>query len=488
MNGSLAATVAKFADVRLLCVGDVMLDRFIYGAVDRISPEAPIPVMSVAREAKMLGGAGNVVRNATALGATAALVAAIGDDEAGRDIARLAAAEAVSAHFTAIAGRQTTVKERYIAANQQLLRADREDTSPVTGVWADRICAAAEAEVAKADVVVLSDYAKGVLTPETITRIAAAAKRHGKPLVADPKSADFGRYAGVDVLTPNAKELAAAASLPVDADAAVEAAANAVLAKAKLAALLVTRSARGMTLVRPGTPPLHLRAEAREVFDVSGAGDTVIAVLALSLGAGASLADAALLANLAAGIVVEKAGTAVVNNDELVRALQAAEFHTMEAKIKTAPAIVELVQSWRAKGLTVGFTNGCFDLIHPGHISLLRQARRECDRLIVGLNTDASVRALKGEGRPLNNEMARAIVLAALETVDAVVLFEEETPIRLIENIKPDVLVKGADYTIATVVGGDFVRGYGGRVVLAELTPGQSTTAIIAQLQPKAAQ
>ena len=473
----------KLASVRVLCIGDVMLDRFVYGAVDRVSPEAPIPVLRIEREAQMLGGAGNVVRNISALGAHANLVAVVGDDDAGKDIARLIEGEqGLDASLIAVSGRATTVKLRYVAGNQQLLRADREQSSALDGDTNDRLCAAVESEIADADIVILSDYAKGVLSPGLIARLVATARKHGKLVVADPKSVDLARYKGVSVLTPNAKELAIATAMPVGDDASAAAAAKKALETSGADAILVTRSERGMTLVARTGLTHHFPAEAREVFDVSGAGDTVLAVLALALGAGATIADAAALANVAASIVVSKAGTAVVRPDELAQALHAADLKGPEAKIRTLDSALDAAARWRARGLKIGFTNGCFDLIHTGHVSLLAQARAACDRLIVGLNTDASVKRLKGPSRPVNTEMARAIVLAALETVDLVVLFDEETPIKLIEALRPDALIKGADYSVEQVVGASFVQSYGGRVVLAALTPGQSTSGTIARM------
>jgi D-beta-D-heptose 7-phosphate kinase/D-beta-D-heptose 1-phosphate adenosyltransferase len=289
----------------------------------------------------------------------------------------------------------------------------------------------------------------------------------------------------VTVLKPNRRELAAATGLPAGSDAEVETAAREALRRSGAAALLVTRSERGMSLIRPDAPPVHLSGRAREVFDVSGAGDTALAVLSLALAAKAPLAEAAMIANVAAGIVVGKVGTALIYPDDLAGALHAHQLESAEAKILSLHAVQDLIARWRMRGLRVGFTNGCFDLIHPGHVSLLAQARAACDRLIVGLNSDSSVRGLKGEGRPVNTEMARAVVLASLASVDGVVLFEEETPMRLIEAIRPDLLIKGADYTIDRVVGADFVRSYGGQILLATLKPGHSTTGTIARLGAK---
>ncbi|MDZ4867922.1 MAG: D-glycero-beta-D-manno-heptose-7-phosphate kinase [Alphaproteobacteria bacterium] len=482
-RASLTRHVEPMARVKVLCVGDVMLDHFIYGSVDRISPEAPIPVLKVSREARMLGGAGNVARNATALGARVSLIGVVGDDSAGADIQALIAGHGdVVARLAVTAERPTTVKMRYVAHSQQLLRADREDVAALGADVERRLMDAIDGEIGDAGVVVISDYGKGVVSAAVAAHAVKVARVAGKPVIVDTKAVDLAAFRGASLLTPNARELGLASRMPAGSDDEVAAAGLHLVTAFDLGGIVVTRAERGMTVIERGRAGVQLATEAREVFDVSGAGDTVLAVLALALGAGASLRDAATLANAAAGIVVGKAGTAVVYPDELTRVLRSSEMKGAQDKIVSLDAAVERVAAWRAQGLSVGFTNGCFDLLHPGHVSLLSQARKACDRLIVGLNTDASVRGLKGDGRPVNSEMARAVVLAALETVDAVVLFAEETPLKLIEAVKPDVLVKGADYTIDRVVGADFVQKHGGRVVLVDLVPGQSTTGLIQRM------
>lgn len=479
----LSQHIERFGQQRILVIGDLMLDRFVYGKADRVSPEAPIPVLAASHETVVPGGAGNVARNIAALGGHVALVGVLGDDDAGRDFVRLLRNIArLEANLLTVANRPTTLKVRYVAGSQQLLRVDRETVEPISSEIEDRLIGRLKDEVPAANAVLLSDYAKGVLGPRLIAAAIELARMHKVPIVADPKTTDFSRYRGVTVLKPNARELSAATGLAVTNDVEVEIAARVALTRADAQSLLVTRSERGMSLITPEAGAIHLSARAREVFDVSGAGDTALAVLALALGARAPLADAAALANVASGIVVGKIGTALVHPDELVNALQAQKLESVEAKILTLHGAVDLVGRWRARGLRVGFTNGCFDLIHPGHVSLLAQARAACDRLIVGLNSDHSVLNLKGEGRPVNTETARAIVLASLSSVDGVVIFEEPTPMRLIEAIRPDLLVKGADYTIETVVGSDLVRSYGGQVLLADLKPGHSTTGTIARL------
>jgi len=471
-----------FKNVRIVCVGDLMLDRFIYGEVERISPEAPIPIIRVSRETAMLGGAGNVVRNVAALGAQISLIAVIGDDDAGHVATRqIGELERVYSGLVVVPGRRTTTKTRYLVGTQQLLRADRENTGELDQNTKAQILDTFEAELKDAGLVILSDYAKGVLDAEMLRLLITASHKAGKPVLADPKSTDFSRYAGVRVLTPNTHELSLAASLPCTDDASIEKAARSLLAQVD-GAILVTRAQSGMSLIEAGIPARHIAARAPEVFDESGAGDTCLATLGVALAVGAPLEDAALLANASAGLAVSKAGTAVVYLDDLAGVLHAADLQGAEAKIRNLPRALEMVSKLRARGKKIGFTNGCFDLVHPGHVSLLRQAREACDHLIVGLNTDASVRRLKGEGRPIQSEMARAIVLASLASVDMVVLFDEETPITLIEAIRPDVLVKGADYTVEKVVGHEIVQSYGGRILLASLEDGFSTTNTIARI------
>lgn len=478
---ALADRVERLRATSVLCVGDVMLDRFVYGSVDRISPEAPIPVLAVQRESAMLGGAGNVVRNLVALGAHPAFISVVGDDQPGREVARLVDEhQTIRPSLLVEPGRQTTIKTRFFASNQQLLRADRETRAPVAEDFRAEVLARAEALMAEAGVVVLSDYGKGVLSPEIVAGLILRAA--GKAVVVDPKGTDYSVYAGATIVTPNRKELHEATAMPVDSDDEVVAAARHLIATCGIGSVLVTRSQDGMTLVQGDGAVHHLPAEAREVFDVSGAGDTVVATLAAALASGASLLEGAVLANVAAGIVVAKVGTAVAYADELIAVLHHGDLTAGGSKIVTAAAAADLADLWRRKGQKVGFTNGCFDLLHPGHVSILAQARAACDRLVVGLNSDASVQRLKGPTRPVQSEAARATVLSSLSSVDLVVIFGEDTPLSLIETLRPDVLVKGADYTVATVVGADLVQGWGGKVVLADLVDGQSTTNTIRRM------
>lgn len=480
---SLVALINQLKGARVLCVGDVMLDRFTYGEVTRISAEAPIPVCRVINETIMLGGAGNVVRNLDALGAATDFVTVVGADDAGRQVDDfLRTLSAVNASLLTDASRQTTIKDRFIAGVQQLLRVDRESIDPVDGAIAMEVRAQAEAALGRVGAVVVSDYGKGVLAGNAIATLTGKARQAGRPLIVDPKGADFTRYAGAFLVTPNRIELGEASRMAADTDDQIVAAARHIATGCDIENVLVTRSSDGMTLVTRDHVH-HLPPEAREVFDVSGAGDTVVATLAAALAVGAPLLDAARLANVAAGIVVGKVGTAVAYPDDIADAIHRQNLLTPgETKILPLVPALDRIAAWRQRGHRIGFTNGCFDLIHPGHVALLAKSRAACDRLIVGLNDDGSVRRLKGETRPVQNEASRAAILASLESVDLVVLFADDTPIDLIEAIRPDILAKGADYTIDQVVGADLVRAQGGDILLVDLEAGHSTSATIARL------
>ncbi len=477
----LGAYVKRFSRASVLVVGDVMLDRYVYGEVTRVSPEAPVPILTVTREVAMPGGAGNVVRNLIALGASAAFVSVVGDDIAGSDLTGLIGGqERVEPWLLVQGGRTTTLKTRYIAQGQHLIRADREVTMALPARLAERLVRIALDAMAATTVTVLSDYRKGVLSAEVAGQLIAGAKKLGRKVIVDPKGRDYGIYKGADVITPNRRELADATGMPVDTEAGLITAAQMLLADHNFGAVLVTRSEDGMSLIMPGEVH-HYPGAAREVFDVSGAGDTVVATLAAALAANVPLPEAARLANIAGGIVVGKVGTAVARPSDILAAIAPATGAL--TKVVTAAAAAEAAERWRTRGYKVGFTNGCFDLLHPGHVHMLEQCRAMCDRLIVGINSDASVQRLKGPTRPAQGEAARAAVLASLASVDLVCLFEEDTPLEIIKLIKPDLLIKGSDYTRETVVGAALVESWGGAVALAELLPGHSTTATLARLR-----
>lgn len=509
--GSLEGLLERMPQAAVLVVGDIMLDRFVYGDVHRISPESPVPVLSIAREDAMPGGVGNVLSNLAGLGVAAHVLALTGTDEAGKTLRRLVKDIGVDDKgLIAADDRPTTIKTRFLAAHQQLLRTDFECVMPMQSADEEKILKQAERLIRQAGAVVLSDYGKGVLTKRVVAGIIAEASRADIPVLVDPKGNDYSLYKGAAVVTPNRKELSeATGGMKTREDDDVVAAARMVIDTAGIGAVVATRSQDGMTIVEKNAqgfmPPVHLRTEAREVFDVSGAGDTVIAVTAAGLACGASLVEAATLANVAAGLVVAKVGTAPVRYDELRDALGRKDLdvaqgsgesrlidRTREAPVCAAEEAAEHVRRWKARGLRVGFTNGCFDILHSGHVGYLNQARDRCDRLVVALNADESVRRLKGEGRPVNNENARATVIGALGAVDMVVVFgkdkaDDDKPVRLLEKLKPDVYFKGGDYTADQLPETPVVKAYGGRVQIMPLYEGYSTTGTIARVKAEKA-
>jgi D-beta-D-heptose 7-phosphate kinase/D-beta-D-heptose 1-phosphate adenosyltransferase len=452
--------------------------------VSRVSPEAPVPVLARSRELMMLGAAGNVARNVAALGGEVSLVGLIGGDSEGKEALRLVEGEpGVEGYLVTDAERPTTLKTRFVSGGQQLLRVDLETSRAVTGDVEQRLVRTIRDAAKDAGAILLSDYGKGVVTEAVIAACREAAAESGGKLVVDSKARSFARYGAVDMIKPNAAELAHATDLPTETDEQVEVALARALELWEARAILVTRASKGISLAVRGAGVRHFPTVSREVFDSSGAGDTTLAALGLALAAEVSIEEAIAFAQLASGVAVGKVGTATVSPDEMVEAAISAHMAPAEAKVATAQRMADEVARWRAKGLKVGFTNGCFDILHKGHVAYLAQARAWCDRLIVGLNSDESVRKLKGEGRPVNDLESRALVLAGLGSVDLVAPFEEDTPIKLIEAARPDVLIKGADYTEDEVVGGDLVKSWGGEVRLAPLVDGYSTTAAIAKMK-----
>jgi D-beta-D-heptose 7-phosphate kinase / D-beta-D-heptose 1-phosphate adenosyltransferase len=476
--------LADLAKQTVLCVGDLMLDEFVYGEVSRISPEAPALVIAAKRSETMIGGAGNVARNIASLGARCIFVGVVGDDEAGRSLKKaLRGQRRVDARLVTDKTRHTTRKVRFVSEHYSthLLRADWEAASQVSGKTEAALIREVNRAIRKAGAVVLSDYAKGTLTRRVIRAVMAAAKKAGKPVIVDPKGRDYRIYRGATLITPNRQELADATHSPARSDKEIVAAASALMRDIGAKAVLVTRSEAGMTLVSKAKPA-HVPAYPVRVRDVSGAGDTVVAVLAAMLAMKSDFESAMRAANAAAAVVVGKRGTASVSAAELrSRILPAATRAPEEKIVFDWSQLDEHLSAWRRQGLRVGFTNGCFDLLHPGHIKLLAGARAACDRLVVGLNGDASVTRLKGKGRPVQPVEARAELLAALEAVDLVVVFDENTPEKLIRHVKPTVLVKGADYRRDQVVGRDIAEALGGEIVLIDLVPGHSTTAMVAR-------
>lgn len=468
-------------ELSLAVVGDVMLDVYLSGSVTRISPEAPVPVLRSLAQSDTAGGAANVALNIVALGGKAHLIGLTGEDAEAQRLREMMHAAGITTDFVALSDRPTITKTRLLAGpHQQMLRIDKESTGPIGMVAEDALVRRIKVALESCNTLILSDYAKGCLTDRVLSESIAAAKARGIRVLVDPKRKDFKAYSGATYIKPNLSEMAAATGIDCTDDEGARKAAAQVTEETG-ANILLTRSDRGMSLFAPGQEEISMPTEAREVFDVSGAGDTVMATFALMLTGGATHPQAMRLANVAAGIVVSKAGTATVSRRELEAALdaRAPKVDTDPSPVMTWDEAKVCCDKWREKGLSIGFTNGCFDLIHPGHIAILKGAKSHCDRLIVALNSDASVQRLKGPTRPVQSEAARAEVAGAIGAVDGVVIFDEPTPLELITHLMPDVLVKGADYTEDQIVGADVVKAAGGRVERVALVAGHSTTNLV---------
>jgi D-beta-D-heptose 7-phosphate kinase/D-beta-D-heptose 1-phosphate adenosyltransferase len=472
-----------FTGCRVMVIGDLMLDRYLSGSVERLSPEAPVPVLLRESERAVLGGAANVCANLAALGAEVVAIGVIGADEAGSLLLDLLRAypKLDADHLVTDPHRPTTCKIRVMSGAHQMVRIDVESRAHIAAEVERAVASAIENNLSSADVVVVSDYAKGLCNDRVIRLVIERAAEAGKASIIDPKQRDFAIYRNATLIKPNRRELVDATGLPCETDQQAETAALAAIAQTN-SAILLTRSEHGMSYFERGKKPLHLKTAAQDVFDVSGAGDTVLALAALGTAARLPAGELMRLANAAASIVVSKIGTAVVSARELDEALEAESHHQSEPNKGASVGLDEAVrrrEEWRKRGLKVGVTNGCFDLLHPGHVAALKSAATECDRLIVAINSDASVKRLKGPNRPLQDERSRAYVVGALSAVDLVVVFDEDTPAETIAVLKPDLLAKGADYAIDQVVGADTVRAAGGRVLVIPLVRGHSTTSLI---------
>ncbi|MCC7305248.1 MAG: D-glycero-beta-D-manno-heptose-7-phosphate kinase [Alphaproteobacteria bacterium] len=497
-NDRFSGILKALEGVPVTVAGDVMLDRFVYGEVERISPESPVPVLAIGREDTMLGGAGNALANLAGLKASGKILSVIGDDVEGKLVTEKARSLGLDVSgLLTDKDRPTIVKTRFLAGHQQLLRTDSESRIPVPEKIAAGLLKKAETLLKNSKALILSDYGKGLLQPEFVTALIALAKKNKIPVIVDPKGRDFSLYKGADVITPNRKELAEASGMPVATDEEVIAAAEKIISTCGIGCVVATRSRDGMSVIRKNKKPVHFHGRDIEVFDVSGAGDTVIAVLAAALAAGAEIEDAAQLANIAGGIAVTKVGTAPIRADELLEAVHDENdgfaYADKKAPLATWDQAAEEIKRWKARGLKTGFTNGCFDILHAGHVQYLNAARGQCDRLIVGLNRDISVRLLKGEDRPVHDENARAAVLAALACVDMVVLFGAETKggdntaSELLKLLQPDLYFKGGDYKPEQIPEAPAIRSYGGEIRITSNFEGHSTTKSIKKIRTEAA-
>ena len=465
-----------FQEARLLVIGDVMLDRYWHGAASRVSPEAPVPVVRVGNREDRPGGAGNVALNIAALGSATRLIGIVGEDETGSELYSRLSAAGVYCDFIKLDDKPTVTKLRVISQHQQLIRLDFEkpfEPADINGLFEK-----AKALIDDTQVLVLSDYDKGAL--QEIQQLIELGRSRGIPIIVDPKGSNFEKYRGATLITPNLTEFEEVVGLCQNEEELVNKGLK-LVSDLDLEAMLITRGEHGMTLIRPDSPELHLPARAQEVFDVTGAGDTVIGVLAAAMAAGNNLADATALANLSAGLVVGKLGTAAISGPELRRAILAEQ--NSGRGVMTSEQLLFAVQDAKAHGEKIVFTNGCFDIIHAGHVGYLAEAKEFGDRLIVAINNDESVRRVKGSGRPINPVERRMAVLAGLEAVDWVVNFSEDTPEELLQKLQPEVLVKGGDYTLDQVVGGEFVKSYGGIVKALEFLDNCSTSAIVEKMK-----
>ncbi|MFK5913611.1 MAG: bifunctional D-glycero-beta-D-manno-heptose-7-phosphate kinase/D-glycero-beta-D-manno-heptose 1-phosphate adenylyltransferase HldE [Woeseiaceae bacterium] len=466
----------SLAAANVLVVGDLMLDRYWHGDTSRISPEAPVPVVKVEESEERAGGAGNVALNIASLGAKANLIGFTGDDEQCQALEELLNSVGINCLFDKLADAATITKLRILSRHQQLIRLDFEDGFSKQPI--DNLRKSFQAELDNVETVVLSDYGKGTL--EQVQEFIQLARKAGKVILVDPKGSDFQKYRGATLITPNMHEFEGVVG-HCETDEDIVSKGEALMQEVDLDALLITRSEKGMTLLQKSLPALHLPTRAKEVFDVTGAGDTVISVLAASLAAGASLEDATSLSNLAAGIVVSKIGTATVSMDELRKEIR--KQHTVERGVVTEDALFDMINDSKDHGETVVMTNGCFDILHAGHVAYLEQAKELGERLVVAVNDDDSVKRLKGPERPVNTMEKRMRMLAALECVDWVVPFYEDTPTRQICRLAPNILVKGGDNDPDKIPGGDCVRDSGGEVKVLTYIDGVSTTGIISTIR-----
>lgn len=474
--------LGEFAKSRILVIGDMMLDRYIWGDVERISPEAPVPVFHINRRSDVPGGAGNVVLNLIGLGCSVTVIGVIGNDAPGERLSMLLQKPGVQAHVLIDPSRSTITKTRILSQGQQLLRLDEEESFPVSIDIKNRIVELVKTSLTTCDAIIFSDYGKGLLqTEELAQEIINLAKDRNIPVIIDPKGKDWCRYTGATCVTPNTKEFEHVVGEKLTDKKQLVLAMRSIMAKYNLGWLVVTRGSHGLCLMDKSGKPIFIPALSKHVYDVSGAGDTVIATLTLGVGAGFTFPDSAKIANLAAGIVIGKIGTQPINLFELKASLKIVGFDAFSSdshKITSLPAAVMQVDAWKSNRQKIVFTNGCFDLLHPGHIHILKQARDLGDRLVVAVNSDASVRRLKGPSRPILTEHDRVSLLSSLSCVDLVLIFDEDTPEDMLKPLSPHILVKGADYKPEEVVGRSIVESYGGQVHLVKLLTGYSTTAI----------
>jgi len=462
----------------ILVIGDLMIDHYLWGECERISPEAPVQVVDVKKETSVLGGAGNVINNLLSLGAKVDVLSVIGDDEAGKEIRNMLLEKGVKDNMLIVQkNRKTSKKSRVLASHQQVIRFDKESKDEISGMSEVMLFKLFEENVKKYDIILMSDYKKGVLTELLCSKIIKTANKNDKKILIDPKGEDYSKYKNAYLITPNKKEAQIASKITIDSDEDLESAGFKLKNELRLDACVITLSEEGMAIFEDDMQKIP--TVAKEVYDVTGAGDTVLATLGFVLAHKKSLQDAAKIANYAAAVVVGKLGSATVSVDEIIEYESSLHHNAISHKIKTFETIKNSVQNLKSKNKKIVFTNGCFDILHRGHIEYLMKSKSLGDVLVVGLNSDSSVKKLKGNSRPIVNEDDRAYILSALSFVDFVVIFEEDTPYELIKIIKPDILTKGADYKNKEVIGSDIAK----EVKLINFVDGKSTTKTIQKIK-----
>ena len=480
MKTDLIEDILKITNSKIFCLGDLMLDKYVIGTTQRISPEGPIPILDVKREVQMLGGVGNVVRNLGTIGVKTHLVSLIGEDQEGIKIDKKIDQKNIIKKLIKDKKKPSTIKTRFIANNQQILRVDNENVSEISRSTERKVINYSKKMILLSDAVILSDYGKGLLTNNVIKTIINFSKKYHKPVVLDPKNSNFEKYSGATMITPNTKELEEAVKIKLNNEADIIKASKQLIQKYKFKHILVTRGKLGMLLISANNMKiLNLKTEAKEIYDVSGAGDTVVSFLAACLGSSIPIANSIQIANAAAGIVVSKSGTSVAHLSELIFSLNK---QTISSKLVNLNEGLKIIEFWKKRKEVVGFTNGCFDYIHPGHLSLFEQAKKKCTKLIVAVNSDYSVKKIKGPNRPKQNENIRIKILEAIKYVDLLIIFSDKTPIKLIKKIKPNILIKGSDYKEKQIVGAKEVKHFGGKILRAKILDDFSSSLVIEEI------
>ncbi|PPR33728.1 MAG: Bifunctional protein HldE [Alphaproteobacteria bacterium MarineAlpha6_Bin4] len=479
MSKNISENILSLLNRKIFCLGDLMLDNYIIGNTNRISPEGPIPILDIKKEVKMLGGVGNVVRNLSTLSTKTFLVSLLGNDSVAKIVEDKLDKINVDKNIIKDKSRPTTTKSRFISNNQQILRVDKEKTIPVDRIIEKKIFEVSRKQILKSDSVVISDYNKGLITKNILNKIINFSKKNKKPIVVDPKSTNFEKYKGATIITPNIKELEQVVKKKLDTDYEIINESKKLINKFNFSYLLVTMGNRGMILISKKNS-LKLDAEAKEVFDVSGAGDTVVSFIAAGMASSLKIESVVNIANIAAGVVVNKTGTSVAHLSEMLISANKSNYHL--SKVMTLAEVEKVINFWKSKKEKIGFTNGCFDYLHPGHISLLKQAKKKCSKLIVAVNTDSSIRKSKGPGRPKQKLNTRLNVLNSLPFIDLIISFSDKTPLDIIKKIKPNLLIKGSDYKESQIIGAKEVKKSGGKILRAKILNNFSSSIIIDEI------